>query len=345
MEQLLTRTEFRESCLRRDNFACVICKNTSDLAVHHIVERRLWTAENELGGYFSSNGSTLCPNCHILAEQTILDCDTIREACGITKVILPEYFYDDIVIDKWGNYILPSGDRLRGELFYDHSVHKILKEGDKLHLFTDYVKYPRTYHFEFSHPSKDDKVMKNYDHLIDEEIIATEKLDGENVSMYSDYIHARSLEPLAGEDRGWVKALHAKIAYDIPKGWRICGENLYAKHSLEYTNLQSYFYVFSIWNEKNECLSWNDTIEWCNLLGLVHVPVIYRGKFDVNILKQISAEIDTEKQEGFVVRPCREFSYAEFKNVMIKWVRRGHVTSSNHWRHAQIVPNKILSNI
>lgn len=341
MHKLLTRDDFREGVLARDNHRCVICGTTECLSVHHIIERRLWSAKHEFGGFFLDNGASLCSLHHIQAEQTVLSCEEIRCAAGIKKILHPEQFYDDVEIDKWGNYIQPNGTRLRGELFYDESVQKILKDGGVLSLFVDYVKYPRTYHFEFSNPSKDDKIIKNYDALKDEDIVVTLKLDGENTNMYSDYIHARSLEALTGQDRGWVKALHAQICQNIPKGWRICGENVYAKHSLEYTDLESYFYVFSIWNEKNECLSWDETIEWCQLLDLIHVPVLYRGVFDLNKLKTLSEQLDTSKQEGFVVRPARSFSYGEFKSVMAKFVRKGHVTSGNHWRHQQIVPNKL----
>ena len=39
---LLNRDEFRLQCLERDNHRCVVCHNGNELAVHHIVERRLW---------------------------------------------------------------------------------------------------------------------------------------------------------------------------------------------------------------------------------------------------------------------------------------------------------------
>ncbi|MEL7307213.1 MAG: RNA ligase family protein, partial [Pseudomonadota bacterium] len=39
----------------------------------------------------------------------------------------------------------------------------------------------------------------------------------------------------------------------------MCGENLYARHSISYNNLPSYFMAFSVWNELNQCLSWQDT--------------------------------------------------------------------------------------
>ena len=77
--------------------------------------------------------------------------------------------------------------------------------------------------------------------------------------MYSDRIHARSLETDFHESRTWVRALWGNIKHEIQDGWRICGENMFAEHSIHYNNLETYFYVFSIWNETNDCLSWDET--------------------------------------------------------------------------------------
>lgn len=335
MEALLSRDEFRQQCLERDGHKCVICGHRNNLAVHHIIERRLF----DNGGYYKSNGATLCPEHHILAEETTLSCDQIREACGITGIILPEHAYSDMEYDKWLNPILSTGRRLPGELFWDESVRKILTQGNVLQLFDQHFKYPRTMHLDFSNPSKDDKILHDYSKLENEDIVVTIKLDGENTNMYRDYIHARSLEPLCGQDRGWVKALHAQIRMDIPEGWRICGENVYAMHSIHYTKLESYFYVFSIWNEKNICLSWGETMEWCFLLGLSYVPVLYQGKFDYNLLKQLSQNMDYSSNEGFVVRPSRAFAYREFRHVVCKMVRPDHIQSDHHWRNKPIVMN------
>jgi len=245
-------------------------------------------------------------------------------------------------LDKWGNYIQPNGTRLRGELFYDDSVQKILAEGGVLPLFVDYVKYPRTYHLPWSHPSKDDKAMRDTSFFDGKDVVVTVKMDGENTSMYPDYIHARSLSPLVGQDRGIVKALHASIACDIPKGWRICCENLYAKHSIHYMNLESYVMVFSIWDEKNRCLSWDDTVEWSELLGLQTVPVIYRGVFDADFLKKWYTGYHNDNEcEGYVVRLAESFDYHDFKKSIAKFVRPNHVTTDHHWRHQKLVANTL----
>jgi hypothetical protein len=200
------------------------------------------------------------------------------------------------------------------------------------------VKYPRTKHFEWSESiSSDDKVLTSISHFIGKEIVMTEKRDGENSTISKEYTHARSLDSVDQPYRHKLKGLWSTIQFDIPDEWRICGENLYAKHSIHYTDLTTYFEVFSIWNENNMCLSWNDTEDWCKLLGLTTVPVIWRGIFDENFLRNY--KFDTEKQEGYVVRLADSFSYDDFDKSIAKFVRAGHVQTTNHWMHEKIVPN------
>lgn len=162
-------------------------------------------------------------------------------------------------------------------------------------------------------------------------------MDGENSTISRDYTHARSLDSNSHPSRDWLKGMWGNMRFDIPEGWRICGENLYAKHSLGYDNLPSYFMVFSIWNEKNECLSVTETIEWCKLLGLEFVTILYQGIFDLEFIKNF--KIDTEKQEGFVMRISDSFHYDDFNKYVVKWVRESHVTTSNHWMNEKIVKN------
>lgn len=165
-------------------------------------------------------------------------------------------------------------------------------------------------------------------------------MDGENTSMYRDRVHARSIDSKAHSSRNWVKNLWNEIRYDIPTGWRICGENLYAKHSIGYKDLKSYFYGFSIWNEENICLSWDNTVEWLELLGIVSVPVLYRGIFDEEKLRQLS--VDKEKQEGYVVRFSNSFRYEDFSKSVAKFVRFNHVTTSKYWMYSKVEKNLLM---
>ncbi|MCB1712119.1 MAG: RNA ligase family protein [Candidatus Riesia sp.] len=340
---LLSRTEFKEHVFNRDNNKCVFCGEPA-IDAHHIMDRKLFQGKVEQGGYFLSNGASICAEHHMLCENTSISVEEVRKACGIKEVVLPEHLTVDETYDKWGNIILSNGLRLRGELFYDDGFQNILKKYNLEHFFTEYVKYPRTFHAPWSPGcTSDDKKHPNMKQFVGKRVIVTEKLDGENSSLYNDKYHARSIDTDNHLSRSWIRQFHASIKYDIPKGYRICGENLFAKHSIEYNNLLSYFYGFSIWNEQNICLSWDDTMEWFSLLGITPVPILYDGIYDENLIKLLWNETKHDTMEGYVIRVAESFSYNSFINNVAKFVRTNHVQTDNHWKHDVLIQNKLSS--
>ena len=207
---------------------------------------------------------------------------------------------------------------------------------------SEYYKYPRTYHFDWSPGlQNDDRRQENYEEFKTNEIVATVKMDGENTNMYFDRIHARSIDSKDHPSRHYVKGLWGGIRHQIPEGWRICGENVYAKHSIFYKNLESYFYVFSIWDENNDCLSWDDTVYFSKELGLITVPVIYRGDYDEDFLRKLHKIEAMKDEEGYVVRVCGSFAYTDFNKNVAKFVRKNHVQTSTHWLNEVLVPNQL----
>ena len=203
---------------------------------------------------------------------------------------------------------------------------------------TERFKYPRTPHLPWSPgASGDDTYLADTSVFAGHEVVVTEKYDGENTTLYSDHLHARSLDSKHHSSRTWVKALHASIAYEIPVGWRLCGENLYAQHSLAYTDLPSYFLLFSVWDGENRCLAWDDTADWADHLGLELPRVLYRGPWNETTLKDLGLDID--KQEGYVVRLAASFAYGAFGRSVAKWVRQDHVQTDQHWMHRAVKPN------
>ena len=204
-----------------------------------------------------------------------------------------------------------------------------------------HFKFPRTPHLPWSPgTTSDDRLLKSTEHFAKLEIVVSQKLDGENTSIYQDRHHARSIDSLYHPSRAYVRELYERIKSEIPTGWRICGENVFAKHSIHYQNLNSYFYVFSIFNDKNECLSWDETLEWTNLLGLISVPEIYRGPWDENKVKACwTGKSDFGLQEGYVVRNVNSFNYCDYAQNVAKYVRKGHVQTSQHWLREPIIRN------
>ncbi len=214
----------------------------------------------------------------------------------------------------------------------------------------NYFKYPKTFHANYSRPDPkgNDRVLDNQSHFAGREVIVTTKLDGENTSCYKDKIHARSIDSGPHPSRTWIKAFHATFNQSITDGWRVCGENLQAKHAIFYQNLPTYFFVFGIYNDKNVCISWDDTVETCVMLGLAAVPVLYRGIWDENKVKACFSGrtlidgVDCGEQEGYVVRTADAFAYNDFTNSVYKFVRPGHVAGdTEHWTKVSYKPNKL----
>lgn len=205
---------------------------------------------------------------------------------------------------------------------------------------TSKKKYPKTYHVPWSLAiQSDDKMFKSMQHFHGKEIVATEKLDGENTTISTEYYHARSLDSTFNWTRSWLATMHACLKYEIPEGMKLVGENLFAKHAIEYPDysLEGYFYLFSIWedivnNEEDYCLDYDDIVSYAALFDLPMPKVLYRGIYDEAALKKIAAELDTTRCEGYVIRTVDGFMRSEFTRCVAKFVRANHVQdNSEHW--------------
>lgn len=175
------------------------------------------------------------------------------------------------------------------------------------------------------------------------DVVVTEKLDGENTTIYPDgFVHARSLAGAPHESQTRVRALASEIGYQIPENWRICGENVFAKHSISYKNLSSFFYVFSIW-EGGFSLPWSEVEDFCEILGLHTVPILYQGPWSEKIIRNIWSGKSAfgDEGEGYVIRVSNSFHESCFDHCVAKYVRANHVTSDSHWKYSQIIPNSI----
>lgn len=212
-----------------------------------------------------------------------------------------------------------------------------------------HFKYPKTFHCLKSKPNfhGNDRVHENLDMFVGKEVIVSVKLDGENSSLYADKYHARSIDSGYHPSRTWIKAFHATFAHLIKPGYRICGENLQGKHSIKYINLPTYFFVFGIYNDRNECLSWDDTTAICAELGIRHVPVLYRGIWDEDKIeacytgRTIIDGRNTGLQEGYVCRIADKFHYNDFMNSVYKYVSSDFKPGNEHWSTAEYEPNEL----
>ncbi len=201
-------------------------------------------------------------------------------------------------------------------------------------------KYNRTYHLPWSPGStNDDRISDGVETLLGKEIVITEKLDGENTGMKDEGVYARSHATFTTS--AWsreVRQLHKiKVENMLGEGVFLFGENLEGIHSIEYTNLESYFYIFGV-RDNNKWISWKEVEEYSYLLDIPTVPVLFRGV--VNTAKELQTIVEglVSKEstlggarEGIVVRNAGEFDNSDFAENVMKWVRKGHVTTDEHW--------------
>ena len=193
-------------------------------------------------------------------------------------------------------------------------------------------RYPRTYHLPDSPGGTDDTVQQDLSWL-DGELVVTEKLDGGGLIFTRDAMYGRPPDSGAHPWDRPAKALWAMTAYRIPDGWRVCGESMWVRRTIAYTDLPGVFIVFGIWDETDTLLGWDDTVDWAKRLELPVVPVLYRGGSLSEARAAWARRRDAETSEGYVVRSAGRIPAAEFPLRLLAWVRPQHVRSDTVRRH------------
>ena len=206
------------------------------------------------------------------------------------------------------------------------------------------TKYPRTYHLPFSEGLQNDdrKVERGWESILENEVVLTEKLDGENNSMDKYAVYARSHG--APTENPWTRNLweHGGL-HDQIKSWlddecMIYGENLYGIHSIEYDKLPTYFHMFA-YREKDVWKSWDEVEEMANILAIPTVPVLYRGIIkNTQELEEMVLDFMGKGSkygntiEGVVLRNVNEFHMNDFSMNVMKYVRKNHVQTDQFWQ-------------
>lgn len=212
-------------------------------------------------------------------------------------------------------------------------------------------KYNRTFHFPFSEgASSDDKIALDISGVIGKQIVISEKLDGSNCSLEHSGCFARTHSgPPVHESFDGLKAMHANIKHKIPPNIQLFGEWVFAKHSINYSELPSYFMLFNVRDlNTNTWASWDEVELWAQEIETHTVPVLFKGevKSDIELQKMIkSFMIQSSKcggeMEGVVVRVANEFNDNDFATSVFKMVRKNHVQTSEHWTNQTIIRNLI----
>lgn len=200
-------------------------------------------------------------------------------------------------------------------------------------------KYNRTYHLPFSPgTTSDDRISKSVDSLLGIDVVISEKLDGENCGMTNQGVYARSHATFTTSS--WskeVRQLHSILKHDLSEDVFLFGENMEGIHSIEYADLTSYFYLFGVRDNFN-WISWDEVEEYSYILDVPTAPVLFRGVINTyEELKTIVEDLVSQpsklggKCEGIVIRNAASFHNDDFSQNVMKWVRKGHVQTTEHW--------------
>lgn len=234
-------------------------------------------------------------------------------------------------------------------------------------------KYCRSLHAQISlGTTSDDRFMPNgyIKHFSKMDLILTEKLDGQNNCFTKDGLYARS--HAAPSILPWDKPMRERwelIKNDLGD-LEIFGENMYGVHSIAYSKLESYFYVFAV-RDNGRWLSWEEVKFYASYFDFPTVPEIkIKHSLETfyttmtnenNVLSNWLEEtlgmpwedsVETSGllggydpitgnpcSEGFVIRNKNSFltnegsiqtTPNEFNNLF-KLVRKGHVQTDEHW--------------
>ena len=166
--------------------------------------------------------------------------------------------------------------------------------------------------------------------------------------MTKDGVYARSHAEFTTSN--WskeVRQLHQLIKNDLSEDVFLFGENMEGIHSIEYSNLESYFYIFGV-RDNNIWIPWESVEEYSYILDIPTVPVLYKGI--INSEKELRSIVDDlvskpstlgGLREGIVIRNADMFHNDDFSTNIFKWVRKDHVQTDIHWtrnwRKAKII--------
>lgn len=242
---------------------------------------------------------------------------------------------------RWKNAIarLPEGgERDRFEQHVKQSLNRC-----SARLGTQSSKYPSTSQLPFSPGvNSDDIQLADCESILHAEVIITEKLDGGNCCIKDGQVYARThAQSTTHESSLAVKQLVRGFPPGILEdGLELFGENMQAVHSIEYQNLESFFYLCAA-RRAGWWLPWDDVTELAGALGLPTAPVLFRGMLGSHgelqaLLEdwapQPSAIGAGTTPEGFVVRRCEGFGDGAFAGSMAKYVRANHIQTDDAWK-------------
>lgn len=218
------------------------------------------------------------------------------------------------------------------------------------------IKFCRTHHLlNLGSATRDDLIMNNKEQseFLNRDIYIEEKIDGANIGFSlkdgkivaqnrSHYVNSATQSQFKELDK-WIMK-HTEELYEILDNGKyiLFGEWLYAKHSINYTNLPDYFIAFDLYDiskkkfmsrEKLEEKLQNSSI---NIIRLINKTSIT----NINDIKKyiVNSIYYNGLVEGIYVRFC-EGDYVVKRG---KVVRTDFLTDDKHWSKNTMIKNTVV---
>lgn len=246
-------------------------------------------------------------------------------------------------------------------------------------------KYPRTPHLEGSRlqPGDEDLSQIDFSEIRGKHIVIEEKIDGANSAVSFDtdgglLLQSRGHYLIGGPReihydlfKQWATA-HAKTFYEVlGSRYIMYGEWMYAKHSMYYDALPSYFMEFDIFDREKEIyLDTPSRRLLTEKMPISSVPVLNEGVFQrsSDVLKCLGKSrfirdghierlvkyckdngLDTEDRlfetdktdimEGLYIKVEENGCVTNRLKYVRAGFAQGAMTSPHHWLHKAIIPN------
>lgn len=222
----------------------------------------------------------------------------------------------------------------------------------------DFIKFPSTPHLAVL-----PRVSIRGDKVLDEEqrkeflshkLIVEEKIDGANLGISFDdggnlFLQNRGSyldKPFSGQWKklpDWLQ-VKSELLFDALEDQLILfGEWCYARHSVSYSKLPSWFLGFDIL-EKRTLIFWSAKKRNSLLkkIDIPPVPLLANGHFSFSELEELlaSSKLSSEPAEGIYLRYERDGRLVS----RAKLVRPAFIQAVNkHWSKSQIRPNTLVS--
>ena len=182
-----------------------------------------------------------------------------------------------------------------------------------------FIKYDKTYHV-FSVTSKHNLDKTQLKRLLSGSVVIEEKMDGSNVGIirHAKGFSLQKRNSLVGTSvhaqfdyfHNWANGAARERIMSVPSGTLIYGELLYATHHIYYDRLPEYFLVFDVRHGK-KWMKYDERKEFCERHGFHMVPLVDRGNFTKDDLRDAVRSLPFRRRNIFLLRIIGELTYKE----------------------------------